>query len=300
VGLAFVGAGTVSYRALAAEPTEEGRSQAESSPAKASPAQTRVKEIKNRISELKAELSRAEEAAARERAVPPRQKPVAVIFGNVPITREEHYYKAELARGNMPEAAFREQLRGRHTTLRDWKEDVIRTQLLLKKLTANARVQEKDLRREFEKRYGKKVECRLILFPQEQRETARCTARRLREKETTFEQEQNRQGAGNHPPLLISRHHTPSGELEQAVFALRPGQVSEVIEVSNAQVIVQCVRHIAADRNTQFENVRENLQREVKERLKRQDMNKLFESLKAEAKIRMLWTPREEKEGSGR
>ncbi|MBI3408779.1 MAG: sigma-70 family RNA polymerase sigma factor [Planctomycetes bacterium] len=49
----------------------------------------RAQKLKKQISELTQELHKAEDEAARLPARPPKDKPLAVIFGNVPITRED-------------------------------------------------------------------------------------------------------------------------------------------------------------------------------------------------------------------
>jgi hypothetical protein len=166
-GLGLAGVGVASYQALTA-----GEPEAEP-PAKVTSAEERVERIKKRIGVLQQELRRAEEAAARERELPPRG-PVAVIFGDERITRDEladHFLsrllpgqlegyinrrvlehacrkagitvtaeevdaalKEELTKGNLPEGAFRARLREQKQTLRTWKEDVLRPKLLLAKL----------------------------------------------------------------------------------------------------------------------------------------------------------------------
>src|SRR5438094_4897401 len=53
-------------------------------------------------------------------------------------------------------------------TLYEWKEDVIRPKLALTKFCKDkVQVTEKDIQEAFEAQYGEKVECRMIVLPQE-------------------------------------------------------------------------------------------------------------------------------------
>jgi parvulin-like peptidyl-prolyl isomerase len=83
VVLAAAAVGGASLGALAGGPAG-GRPQPQVAPAEA-----RVKRLKAQIADLNRQLREAEAEAAREKAAPPRDKPIAVIFGDVPVTREE-------------------------------------------------------------------------------------------------------------------------------------------------------------------------------------------------------------------
>src|SRR5262249_4285479 len=148
------------------------------------PAEAKVKKLQGKIADLNRELRQAEEeverqqeAARKEAALPPRDKPVAVIFGDEKVTREElaeyllarmtaqqldqylnlrilehaarakgvrvssaevdTYLLEELKRAGLTEKTFRDRvLADRKMTLPQWKQEVARPQLLLKKLVA--------------------------------------------------------------------------------------------------------------------------------------------------------------------
>jgi hypothetical protein len=292
-----------------------------------------VKRLKAQMSTLAEELRRAEEAAARERATPPRTTPVAVIFGDVPITRDEladhllsrltakqlegyvtrrilehagkkegivvsndevdAHLMEEMARANLQEEAFRARLREQQKSLREWKEDIARPQLLLKKLAASTGVTEKELRHEYEARYGKKVVCQLLVWPAGQREATERAAGQFRTGEATFE-EVARKLPRPAQDITISRHGTKErAALEEAAFALAEGEVSPVIDIGQNFILLRCKRRVPADRAVRFEDVRESLKREVADRLKGQDSNRLFDRLKAEARAKLLWAPPE-------
>jgi hypothetical protein len=79
--------------------------------------------------------------------------------------------------------------------------------------------------------------------------------------------------------------------LEKAAFGLRPGEISPLIETPEGFVVVKCLRHIPADASKRFEEVRESLKKEVRDRLVRQEMVTLFNELKEQARPRVLWRP---------
>ncbi len=333
VGLAVAGAGTASLQVLAAEPGGVRGDEPLARPAP-TPAEARAKQLRKQITDLTAELRRAEQEAARERAVPPRKTPVAVIFGNVPITRDEladhvlsrlttqqlngyihrrilehackkegvtvtdeeveAHLKATLAKMNYNAQTFEQQVLQRQQpgkTLREWKEDVIRTQLMLEKLARKVRVSEKEVRKAYEAKYGEKVECDVIVAGSEQ--IANDISRRLRLGESTFEQEQGRTRPHSHP-TVIDRQRPGHEAMVEAVFALRTGEVSSPIKLRGGYVLLKCRRRIPTATNVRFEDVREDLRCELRKQLDSANAETLFKKLKAEARVQLLWAPPEE------
>jgi RNA polymerase sigma factor (sigma-70 family) len=323
-GLAVAGVGTASYRALAGSPAAADQGEQDQAPSKDTPAEARVKRLRKQLGELNVELRQAEEAAAREKTVPPRKKPVAVIFGNVPITRDEladhllarltaaeleryvnhrilehacrkagitvtmaeveAHMKAELARSGMQEDAFRAHLRKQHRTLQQWKEDVVRSRLMLDRLVGRpVPVSEQQLRDEYAAQYGEKVECQFLAWPPGRREQADRVARHPDQGPQRFTPER---------VTTISRHGPKElAAVAKAAFALAPGEVSPVLETSNCLILLKCKRRIKADSATRFEDVREGLKRDIEKRLANSKTVELFNHLKQAARVKLLWTP---------
>jgi RNA polymerase sigma factor (sigma-70 family) len=331
VGVALAGTGVASYQALAEQPAaQEGASE------KGATAAERALRIKKRIVKLQEDLRKAEEEAARERATPPRGKPIAVIFGDVTITRDEladHLF-AQMRPEQMEkfltrrilehacrrkgitvteaevDAAMKEPFRGRseqdirrilrvrNQTLRGWREEVVRPELLLKKLARERSApSDKDLRDAFTARYGERVECQLLIWPAGQWDAAERAANRLRRGEATFADVTKSTPGGPQVRggrLPIGRRGTANTELEQAAFALKPGETSEPFDTQHGIAVLKCVRRIPADGSTRFEDVRERLRQELIQRRLHQTSQDLIRKLKAEARPRLLWKPEEE------
>jgi RNA polymerase sigma factor (sigma-70 family) len=326
-GLAVAGAGVVSYRALADEPGA-----AEERPA------ARVRHIKQQIADLQDELRRAEEAAAREK-LPDRSSPVAVIFGDVPITRADmgehllHRMRKEQLQAYVNrrilehacrergitvtereiEAALAREMEtlggGRPTldrflintnkTLLEWKEDVIRPRLMMRKLCQDrVHVTERLLRRAFEAEYGEKVECQMVLWPKEEDQPDRIYLLSLDRDDRAFELAAGNQRRkslavtnGRIPPF--GRHGFGNSQIEKAAFSLRPGEVSPPLDTPEGMVVLKCLRRLPADRTKEFEDVRADLERMLREHLLILQVPKVFEELQARARPRLLWEPGE-------
>jgi parvulin-like peptidyl-prolyl isomerase len=165
------------------------------------------------------------------------------------------------------ERFVREVLKGYHKNLYEWKEDVIRPRLMLAKLCNDRlRCSEQDLRDAFEAVYGDKVQCRVIFWPKDKLEEAQVKYPLLRDSEEKFAEEARAQnnpfaaGGGRSKPL---GRHTLDPVVEQHVFALQPGQVSELLPTSNGYVLVKCDARIPADTSASFEAKRGELTRLV-------------------------------------
>jgi RNA polymerase sigma factor (sigma-70 family) len=332
VGLAAAGAGTIFYRALAAEPAAAQADESKLAPPNTTAAQERIKRLKKELGELSEELRRAEAEAEREKALPPRKTPVAVIFGTEPITREEladyllshltaeqldkyvrrrvleHackqqgivvtddevdiYIKGQLGQNNSQQN-LRDRLREQKMTLRQWKEDTVRAQLLLHKLAQEAEVTESDLRREFEAQYGEKVECRGVVWPASARDVAEQEAALFRTGEADLEAPKSMQ-ARKLNSFKINRTGTKErARLEKVAFRLRPGEISPLIHLDDdgGYVILQCLRRIPAKEGIRYEDVRESLRCEVEKRLRPGDEKVIFRQLLTRAQPKLLWTP---------
>jgi hypothetical protein len=322
-GLAVAMAGVASYHALAAE-------QPAVNPA------DRAQKIKQQISRLQQELRQAEDEAVRARARELPKQPVAVIFDNVPITREElgdylidrmtnqqlqsyinhrivehacrqkgttvtdqeveaALQKEVKSQGGMVE--FDQSLRRFNKTLREWKDDVLRPRLLLEKLCADrVHVTEKDLRKAFESSYGERIECQIILWPRDQKAKAEQVYQTLPKDEQGFALVA---GSQPNPALAATRGHIQTlsrqgiedEQLRKAIFRLQAGDISSLLDTPQGWMVVRCIRRIPAATSRKFEDERENLKLGVQARLMQQEIAKVFQDLKDQARPQVLWQP---------
>ncbi len=183
-------------------------------------------------------------------------------------------------------------LKDRQTTLYEYKEDVLRPAILMRKL-AEKRVQvtEEDLRKAFEANYGEKVQCRIILIP---KSDGLGVALKVYEKVRGKGLEEFIREASQQPSHLAAtggrirpiNRHSAVPELERAAFSLRDGEISEIIEVQEGYVILYRERLIPADTSIRFEDVREILYKEVYKRKIEAEIPLLFNELRASAVIK--------------
>jgi hypothetical protein len=177
---------------------------------------------------------------------------------------------------------------------------------------------EKDLRNEFEALYGRKVECDMLVWPSGRRDEAERVAELLRTNKMDFSnlcrqrmqqvggfnqvvRQQMPQGGADYNTaagvIVISRHRTLArAAFEEAAFALRTGEVSGLIEVDTGFVILRCRRHIPANTSARFEDVRESLKAQAIKRRMQLDAAHLLREMRAEARVKLLWTPVEDDE----
>src|SRR5262249_21796039 len=136
---------------------------------------------------------------------------------------------------NIDRATFvKHVLKQRHQTLFEYKEDVIRPALMLKKMCqSEIKVEEEELKRAFESKFGERAKCRLIFWPVEQERIAHKQWEKIRKSEADFievaTQQSNAQLAsvgGMVDP--IARGVAKDDTVEKIAFRLKPGEVSEL------------------------------------------------------------------------
>jgi hypothetical protein len=176
-------------------------------------------------------------------------------------------------------------------TLYEWKEDVVRPKLLMTKLCiADGRVAvtEDDLRQAFEAAHGRKVECRIIIWPKGEEKIALNAYDKLRKSEEEFDRAARTQ-ANPHLAAVggrvrpIARHAGAHADVEKEAFALQPGEVSRLIVTPEGTVVLKCDKQLPADEAVKFEDRKEALHKEVFDRKVQAEIPALFKALKEEA-----------------
>ena len=160
----------------------------------------------------------------------------------------------------------------------------------LKKLTGgDVEVNNGDLQKGFEANYGERVRCRAIVMPDHRKAQQVWDMARKNPTVENFAQLASEYSieptssslAGEVPPI---RRHGGQPQIEEAAFALRPGQVSGILHVADKAVILFCEGRTqpVAVKPTE---VRDILYRDIFEKKLRQAMAQRFEKMQANARI---------------
>src|SRR5260221_4326331 len=138
----------------------------------------------------------------------------------------------------------KEILKKRGQTLYELKEDVIRPGLMLKEMCkGDIKVDEAELKKIFDARYGAKVQCRMILWKENELRIAQQAWDRIRKSEAEFATAAMQQATpslasvGGMVPPIGHAESTSEGTsiVEKIAFRLKPGDVSEIFAIKEIQ-----------------------------------------------------------------
>ena len=174
-------------------------------------------------------------------------------------------------------------------TLYEWREDVVRPKLLMAKLCRDrVKITAEDVQKGFEAYYGEKVECRIIMWPADEKRAADKQYAEIRKSDEEFDRAARTQGnstlasaGGRMSPF--GRNTTGSEALERAAFSLRPGELSELIGTPEGYIVVKCVKRIPPDTSKKFEDVRATLEKEIFDKKLALEVPKVFAEMRKEA-----------------
>lgn len=191
-------------------------------------------------------------------------------------------------------------LRRHGKTLVEFKEDVIRPKLMMAEyIKPTIEVTEDDLRKGFEGRYGPKVECRMIVLPDNQHKYA------MWEKAKTSEEEFVRIATHHNMPPLGAQggkvppihKHFGDANVERIAFGLKVGEVSPLIAMPDKTVIIlKCDRHVPADTTKRFENEFTRLRDEMFNLKLNQRIPEAIGELRKNANPRLMIRPEQRQE----
>jgi parvulin-like peptidyl-prolyl isomerase len=201
---------------------------------------------------------------------------------------------AEMRGLAVDQATFLKMVMTKHKkNLIEFKEDVIRPRLQMMRLVGSrVTVSDDDLRKAYESLYGEKVEGRLILWKKGQEKTAIENYTRLRDNDTLFDEAARAQptpelaaGAGK---IKAFGRYSMDEAIEKEAFKLRPGQVSQLIELPQGVGIFKCDRRLPADTSVTLEAVRERLTEEIREKKLETEIAVAFQALRDQAKPQLM------------
>jgi len=192
---------------------------------------------------------------------------------------------------NVKMAEFQNQVLRRYgKTMYEWEEDVIRPRLMLGKLCREKiQVDEADLKKMFENRYGKKVKAKIIIWPNGEERVAQKMYDEIRKDDDAFNRAARKQADGS----LAAREGlvepitrwgmTGDNTVEDEAFKLLPGDISKLIGTPVGTVVIKCIGFEDPQTNVDFEKVKPDLIKEVVDKKLSLEIPKLMELLKKEA-----------------
>jgi hypothetical protein len=189
-------------------------------------------------------------------------------------------------------------------SLNVWRQDVIKPRLQLSKLCMRQiKVTDADLKSLYENRYGEKAKCKVVIWPNDQEQSARREYAKFRESTKAYPDrleeawyEMSRQNSdidlalkgGSIAP--IGRNSGPeSAAIEKLAFSLTAGQISELVKIEGTGLVV--VRRVGTEpaaKDIRFEDVKDNLRKQFIERRLEREVVNYFAKLKLEAKPNIL------------
>jgi hypothetical protein len=210
------------------------------------------------------------------------------------------------------EADFNESLKGINTnredfvkkillpynkSLYEWKEDVIKPRLMLVKMCRQrVTATEEDLRNAYDAYYGEKVHCLLIKWRKEEQSLAVAMYPKIRDDEKEFDRVARSQftaelaaRGGEVPPF--GHFTTGNPDMERAAFALKPGEISQVLESPEGFVVMKCIERVPASHAKTLDEVRGQLTEDIiKRKIDQQEIPKFFAELRAKAHPKLMIT----------
>ena len=164
---------------------------------------------------------------------------------------------------------FLEQLLPRYNkTYYEWMEDVIKPRLQLKKLVQGyVKIEEEDIKKQFENRYGEKRRVQMVMWPKDQVKVAQQQFEQARKSQ----EEYDRVARGQAQPALassaghvlpISKHQAQDDPLvEKIAFELKVGEISQILEVKHKDCYMMMKLHeiIPPDPKVTYESKKKEL-----------------------------------------
>src|SRR5207247_7052998 len=172
-----------------------------------------------------------------------------------------------------------------------YRREVLWPMLALRQLVANEiEVNDTDIKKAFESEFGSKVRARLIAV-EKQDKAEQVRAQALADPNSFGELSKKNTvepgiaaAYGVIPPI---RRHLGDAQLEAVAFALKPGQISEVVHVANMFYILKCEEILPQQylSSQQLAEQQARMKDKIKENKLRASAAEFFEKRKTEAKI---------------
>jgi len=173
--------------------------------------------------------------------------------------------------------------------LRHYIEDVVQPTVALKQLVGKVPVTQEDLDKAFQATFGPRCRCRLIVLDSQRRaqevwQLARQnpSAERIGDLAEQYSVDPtSRTLRGEVPPI---QQYGGQPALERQAFALKPGELSGIVQVADRFLVIFCEGYTPAAQVT-FEEVRGELFDDIHEKKQRIELSRYFTHLRESAAI---------------
>lgn len=177
----------------------------------------------------------------------------------------------------------------RNLTPMQYRRDVIWPMLALKKIAGhNVQVTEADLQKAFESAYGERVIAKMIMMDnfrhiQETWTEAKKNPANFEKLATEKSIEPNSRALGGTIPPI--RKHGGSKELEEKAFAMKPGDISPIIQVGTRYVILKCEGRTEPHVRAMTPEIRQELYAALLEEKTQESVANVFNKIKETARV---------------
>lgn len=181
-------------------------------------------------------------------------------------------------------------------TEEQYKREVVWPMLALRKLAAaEIQISQEDLQKAFEAEFGPRVRCRLIAVsskPKADQLQAQAAANPNSFGELSKENTEDAGIASQFGVMPPIRKHVGDPKLEQVAYALKPGEVSQVVQVANMYYILKCEEQIPAQyiASQHIAEQQKRMEERIREGKMRVAAAELMEQLQTSAKVEFIYT----------
>lgn len=183
-------------------------------------------------------------------------------------------------------------------SLREWREDVIKPRLIMQAMCRDQiKIDEEQLQKVYQNLYGEKIQCKIIMWPQEQKRDVMKAYDSLKNDPKAFDEAARSQLYGDLAKVgglvdPIGRFSGPgTAKVEEIAFQLKDGQVSEIVDTGVGIMVIKRIQSVPAKKDVAYETAKPALIKELTDRLLEQEIPKMFAKLNEEAKPLFILTP---------
>ena len=183
-----------------------------------------------------------------------------------------------------------------HKTLYEWKEDVIRPRLMLTKMCRQrVTASEEELHNAYEAYYGEKIRCRIIKWSKKEQNIAIKVWPTIRDSEEEFDKAAKHQAtaelaAKGGEVAPFGRYTTGNLEMEREAFALKPGEITKVIEAPEGFVVLKCIERIPPSHAKTLDEARAELTADIiKRKIDKVEIPRFFAEIREKAHAKVVY-----------